>query len=106
MAADVGAEGLDERVCRELYEARSQASHGGHVPLLSGEATKASQGDERPPPTPAAFVAPPPNAVAKVAALQSALRSILRTAIEDPAFASLFASAESIRARWPVTIEL
>jgi hypothetical protein len=35
---------------------------------------------------------------AKVAAPQTVLRSILRTAIEDPAFASHFASHESIRA--------
>jgi hypothetical protein len=43
--------------------------------------------------------------MAKVAKLQDLLRAIVRRAIEDPAFADVFRSGATIRARWPVVVD-
>lgn len=96
IAADVGVQGVTEQLCRELYDARSQASHGAPIQLLSpleGE-------DDASPAGPSA------EALAKVERLQAVLRATIRKAIEHPEFAATFESEESIRARWPVVIAL
>ena len=96
IAADVHVEGVTEQLCQELYTARSQASHGAPIHLLS-----AREGEDDVAPT-----GPPAEALAKVERLQAVLRATIRRAIEDPDFAATFASEESIRARWPVIIAL
>lgn len=96
IADEVGVAGVTTELCNELYDARSQATHGGSIRLFSG----------RPGETDSVSSGPPAEAVAKVATLQSLLRAIVRAAIEDPAFAAAFESAETVRRRWPVVIEL
>jgi hypothetical protein len=94
MAGDVGVEGITGLLCRELYNARSEPSHGASVKLLS---PRKGEGETAP-------TRPPAEALAKVKQLQDLLRATIRKAHEEPDFAATFESVESIRAGWPVVI--
>ena len=97
MASELKLRGVSKTFCNELYEARSQATHGARVGLFTDVPNAAAPDD----------VVPPSEAVReKIMRLQILLRTVLRKAIEDPGFAAHFADEKAIRARWPVTNEL
>ncbi len=86
-------------LCRELYAARSEASHGAPIRLLAPR--KGDEGEE----ASTATSGLPAAVLPKVARLQTLLRATIRRVIEEPGFAATFESEESIRgARWPVVI--
>ena len=97
IATELRIRGVSRKFGNQLYEARSQASHGARVELFSDAPDTADQNE---------IVPPPPEVVEKVMRLQTLLRTVLRKAIEDPVFAAHFADKKSVRARWPVTTEL
>jgi hypothetical protein len=85
LADELGVPGVSKRLCRRIYEARSQGAHGTDIDLLKPEVRR----DET---------------VRQLARLQAVLRGAVRRGIEDPAFRAAFESDESVRARWPVTV--
>jgi hypothetical protein len=91
LAAEVGVDGVDEAFADEMYDHRSRAAHGAQVPLPPAAPEQAFGGGQ----IDAAYLA-------KVALLQDLLRATTRKAIEDPAFAAVFADDAAIRGRWPV----
>ncbi len=94
VAAEVGAP-VSARFARALYEARSEAAHGAPVSMFAAA----------PPPLPEGaphLQTPDPAGLEMLAKGQEVVRAVIRRAIEEPAFAAAFASAESVRARWPV----
>ncbi len=85
LAEELGVPDVSKRLCRRMYEARSQGAHGTDIDLLKPEVRR----DER---------------VRQLARLQAVLRGAVRRGIEDPAFRAAFESDESVRARWRVTV--
>jgi hypothetical protein len=71
--------------CREVYDDRSALVHGGGVDL-SAPGTLDDFAD-------------------KFIRLQEALRRVVRRAIEDRAFAIIFAQDTNIRTRWPTVVK-
>lgn len=83
LGSEVGV-GLSETQCSDLYDDRSALVHGVGVDLSQQHDRGAfEQG----------FIG-----------LQETLRRTVRRAIEDPSFASIFATDAQIAARWPVTV--
>jgi hypothetical protein len=93
LAADVGIAGVSGRFARSMYTDRSSPAHGQELALPpasgTGQALRTSEIDR--------------GYLAKVARVQDLLRAATRKGIEEPTFATTFADAASIRARWPVT---
>lgn len=85
LATDLCVPDVSKRLCRRMYDARSQGAHGTDIDLLKPEARR----DET---------------VRQLARLQAVLRSAVRRGIEDPAFRAAFESDERVRARWPVNV--
>jgi hypothetical protein len=85
LADELGVPDVSKRLCRRMYDARSQGAHGTDIDLLKPEARR----DET---------------VRQLSRLQTVLRGALRRGIEDPAFRTAFESDESVRTRWPVTV--
>ncbi len=83
LAAEFGVY-LSPNRCKELYDDRSVLVHGGHVDLSKPRALD-DFGE--------GFVS-----------LQEVLRRVVRKAIEDRDFASVFAEDDHIRSRWPVVV--
>jgi hypothetical protein len=81
LAAELSIE-LDERGCTAAYDDRSGIVHGAHADL-----SEAAEFD---------------RFVTTVGALQRVLRTALRTAIEDPTFAAVFADDKAVNERWPL----
>lgn len=92
LATYLGIDGVTERLCRWLYDARSEWAHGLHVRLFAAD--------------PSADGGPSTRleheAFSGAALLQDLLRTAVRKAIEDPEFRAVFASTDSVRARWPI----
>lgn len=86
----VGGEALSVTKAAQLYEARSDAAHGGDVRLFSPRDTSA-----------AGVAGGDPPGVALVSAGLRILRATIRSAILDPDFASVFVDEASIEARFP-----
>jgi hypothetical protein len=83
LAAEVKVDiSVDE--CREVYDDRSALVHGGGVDLTVPETLD--------------------DFADKFMRLQEALRRVVRRAIEDRAFAEIFAQDASIKARWPTVV--
>lgn len=78
VADELGRE-IDDALLDRQYSARSEAVHGAFVPV-----------DE------------PDTQTDELAQLQRVLQLALRRAIEDDDFAAIFASADTIRERWPL----
>jgi hypothetical protein len=105
LAAEVGVDGVDEQFAGDLYEARSEAAHGAQVSMfrVRPEPEEQAEGEEQPEGEPE-----PPEAGAEIAALlalaQDLVRAATRKAIQDPAFREIFASDETVGAKWSVQI--
>jgi hypothetical protein len=87
LAAELGLRKEDKRMCRRMYDARSQGAHGSDIDLLQPEARH-------------------DDTVRQLARLQAVLRGALRRGIENPVFRAAFESDETVRERWPVTVSL
>jgi hypothetical protein len=88
LAADLGITGVDAALCTELYDGRSDWSHGSSVALFEGTGRDPTiEADE---------------IRAKIARLQDVLRAGIRRAIEVPEFGATFDNDEGIVSRWPV----
>jgi hypothetical protein len=85
LADELGVSDVSKRLCRRMYDARSQGAHGTDIDLLKPEARRN-------------------ETVHQLARLQAVLRAAVRRGIEDPTFRTAFESDESVRARWPVTV--
>ena len=79
MAAEVGISGFDTAAADDAYSLRSQAVHGAGATFRDD-----------------------PAAAERFGRLQRLLQLALRRAIEDDSFRGAFASAGTVRARWPV----
>jgi hypothetical protein len=88
LAADLGIAGVDAALCAELYDGRSDWSHGSNVALFEGTGRDPTiEADE---------------IRAKIARLQDVLRAGIRRAIEVREFGVTFEDDEGIVSRWPV----
>jgi hypothetical protein len=92
-ARELGITGMTKRLCRRMYDARSQATHGAEIRMFS----------PRPDEPPADLNDREEKNLAEVALLQDVLRACVRRAIEKPAFAAHFATAGAVRQHWPVS---
>jgi hypothetical protein len=89
LAAEVGVNDVDEAFADEMYDHRSRAAHGEQVPLPSAAPEQAFGGGQI-----------DAEYLARVALLQDVRRAATRKAIEDPAFAAVFADdAVDLRSR-------
>lgn len=87
LARDLGIEGVDEDLCKRMYEGRSDWVHGSHVTLFGAEGSAPSDAEEE-------------AVVADLAKMQEVLRAACRRAIEDPTFREIFGTDEAIAERW------
>jgi hypothetical protein len=88
LAADLGITGVDAALRAEMYDGRSDWSHGSNVALFESSGCDPTiEADE---------------IRAKIARLQDVLRAGIRRAIEVPEFGASFDSDEEIVTRWPV----
>lgn len=85
VAVELGIAGVSKTFCRRMYDARSQGVHGRGIDLFQPGARRS-------------------DAVRQVALLQAVLRAIVRRAIEDPVFRSVFDDDANVRQRWPVEV--
>lgn len=105
LAAEVGVEGIDEQFAVELYEARSEAAHGAQVSMFQPKPQPERPGEGEQPEQPHGEPEPPEageDRAARVALAQDLLRAATRRAIQDPDFRQIFASEETVAAKWPV----
>lgn len=92
LAAELGIASITEPWCEGIYDARSDWVHGSRVelfardPHLGGGPASPTQSD----------------VFGDIARVQDLLRAAVRRAIEDETFRETFATAESVRERWPV----
>lgn len=92
LAAEVGAENVDEDLAERIYDARSAWIHGAHVELFSGKRDESAG-----PATREQW-----EVFAEIARVQDVLRAAVRRCIEDDEFRAIFAEDDSIRERWPI----
>jgi hypothetical protein len=107
LAAEVGVEGVDEEFARELYDARSEAAHGAQVSMFRVEPVREMRGEDEEPEQPEGEPEPPEAGLemaAPLALAQDLVRAATRRAIQDSAFREIFASDETVGAKWPVEI--
>jgi hypothetical protein len=93
---EAGADDVTTELCKEMYDARSRWAHGSHISLPRSTQTR-EEGDEE---VPAAAV---PD-VERVVTMERGLGRVVRRCVEEPEFALISESEESIRDRWPVRI--
>jgi hypothetical protein len=107
LADEVGVGRIDEDFASELWDRRSEAAHGAPVSMFQ---VRPKPGEQTPDGQPEQPHGEPelPEAEADFAALvaraQELLRAATRKAIQDPEFRQIFASDESVAAKWPVDI--
>jgi len=107
LAAEVGVEGVDEPFAREFYEARSEVAHAAQVSMFQPKPEPERPGEDAQPEEPHGEPEPPEagrDIAAPVALAQDLLRAATRRAIQDPEFRQIFASDETVAAKWPVEI--
>lgn len=92
MSVEAGGPEISEETCGTFFKARSAWAHGGRIELSP---TSAGVQGEDPQP-------PPEDLASGFAQLQTAARSIVRHAIEDPAFRAKLETKNSIERHWPV----
>ncbi len=88
LASDLGVE-TSRSYWSWVYDVRSKAVHGAEAKLVVPAGWDETEGD-------------PPRDVARVAQALEVLRSAIRKATEEEEFRVLFATDDSIRARWPL----
>ena len=107
LAAEVGVEEVDEQFARDLYEARSEAAHGAQVAMFQTKPEPQQLAEDEQPEQPHGEPEPPEageDVAARVALAQDLLRATTRRAIQHPEFRKIFASEETVAAKWPVQI--
>lgn len=91
VARELGIDGISGKFLDRMYDFRSKAYHGDEIPLVSGDPKVHPQlGDAK------------QRLLADASRLQTVLRAVVRTAIENKDFRASFASRDAVRARWPV----
>lgn len=91
LAAELGIVGVDEDLCAEMYDGRSDWVHGSHVKLFGREGAGAPDDSEA------------QRVLGQIATMRDLLRAAIRRSIEDSDFRAIFASVPAIERRWPVT---
>jgi hypothetical protein len=96
MTEEAGA-AMSATLCSHMYDTRSRWVHGDRVPLYRRSRTD-----------PGKWEGPTDDeqraALDRIPRTQDGLRAVLRKAIREPEFRAIFATAETIRQRWPVAV--
>lgn len=89
LAAELEVDGIDERLCRRMYDGRSDWVHGSHVRLFGrAEGQGPTDAQER-------------QVLDEIAKMRDLLRTAIRRAIEDSEFRAIFADDGALEERWP-----
>jgi hypothetical protein len=92
LARELGFADVTKKLCRRMYDLRSEEAHGREITLFSA----------RPEESHDALTQRQKEKISEVALLHDVLRAAVRRALEDPAFNDHFNGIANVRKKWPV----